>query len=99
SGYTSDVIQAIEFVIANQKTFAVNVINLSLGHPIFESAATDPLVLEVQKATQAGIIVVVAVGNYGQDPTTGLPGYGGVTSPGNAPTAFSDGAVNQEDTI
>src|SRR5438094_5088080 len=99
SGYTSDVIQAIDFVIANQKTFAVNVINLSLGHPIFESAATDPLVLEVQKATQAGIIVVVAAGNYGQDPTTGLPGYGGITSPGNAPSAITVGAVKIQNTV
>src|SRR5439155_9537118 len=60
SGYTSSVIQAIEFVLAHQNTLKVDIINLSLGHPIFESAATDPLVLAVQKATEAGIIVVVA---------------------------------------
>jgi serine protease AprX len=99
NGYTSSVISAIDFILANQKSFAIDVINLSLGHPIYESAATDPLVLEVQKAVQAGIVVVVAAGNYGQDPTTGATGYAGITSPGNAPSALTIGCVNTQDTV
>jgi hypothetical protein len=99
SGYTSDVIQAIEFIVANQRRFNIDVINLSLGHPIFEPAATDPLVAAVQKATQAGIIVVVAAGNYGQNPTTGQSGYAGITSPGNAPSAITVGAVDTQDSV
>ena len=51
-GKTSDVIRAIEFAIANKRTFGIDIINLSLGHPIFEPAATDPLVQAVEKATQ-----------------------------------------------
>jgi serine protease AprX len=99
SGYTSDVIQAIDYILANQQTLRINIINLSLGHPIFESAATDPLVLAVQKATRAGIIVVVAAGNYGQDPATGLPAYAGIVSPANAPSAIAAGALDIKDTV
>jgi serine protease AprX len=96
AGYTSSVIEAIDFILANQKTFAIDVINLSLGHPVLESAETDPLVLEVEKATRAGIVVVAAAGNYGQDPVTGAVGYGGITSPGNAPSAITVGCVDTQ---
>jgi serine protease AprX len=64
-GRTSDVIRAIEFAIANKARFGIDVINLSLGHPIYEPAATDPLVQAVEKASKAGIIVVASAGNHG----------------------------------
>ena len=62
---------ALEFATTHKTELGVDVINLSLGHPIFESAATDPLVAAVEKAVRAGIVVVVAAGNYGIDPATG----------------------------
>ena len=83
AGRTSDVIRAIEFAIANRHTYGIDIINLSLGHPIFEPAASDPLVRAVERATQAGIIVVVSAGNHGVD-EDGELGFGGITSPGNA---------------
>jgi len=89
TGKTSDVINAIEFAIANRARFGINVINLSLGHPIYESAATDPLVLAVEAAVRRGIVVVVSAGNHGTNATTGEVGYGGITSPGNAPSAIT----------
>ena len=58
AGNTSDVISAIEFVTANKDQLGVDVINLSLGHPIYEPAATDPLVQAVEAAVRAGIVVV-----------------------------------------
>ena len=60
AGNTSDVISAIEFVTANKDRLGVDVINLSLGHPIYEPAATDPLVQAVEAAVRAGIVVVAA---------------------------------------
>ena len=54
-GKTSDVISALEFVIANKSKLNVQIINLSLGHPIFAPAADDPLVQAVQKAVAAGL--------------------------------------------
>ena len=59
AGFTSDVIRAIDFAVANRSTLGVDVINLSLGHPIYEPAATDPLVQAVERASRAGIIVAV----------------------------------------
>ncbi len=99
AGYTSDVIRAVEFAVANKAALGIDIINLSLGHPIYEPAATDPLDQAVEQATQAGIIVVAAAGNYGVNPTTGTPGYAGITSPGNAPSAITAGAVNIEGTV
>jgi hypothetical protein len=43
--------------------------------------------------------VVAAAGNLGKNPTTGMPGYAGVTSPGNAPSAITVGAVRTDDTV
>jgi serine protease AprX len=99
SGYTSTVIDAIEFAIKNKSTLKIDVINLSLGHPIFEPAATDPLVQAVERAVSAGIVVVVAAGNEGMNRTTGEVGYAGITSPGNAPSAISVGAVDTKKTL
>jgi len=89
SGSTSDVIAAIEFATANKAALGIDVMNLSLGHPPYESAATDPLVQAVQAATQAGIVMVVSAGNAGVNPTTGLVGYAGLLAPGNAPNAIT----------
>jgi serine protease AprX len=98
AGFTSDVISAIEFVTANKEQLGVDVINLSLGHPILEPAATDPLVQAVEAAARAGIIVVAAGGNYGVSPQTGAPGYAGILSPGNAPSAITVGSVRTFET-
>ena len=53
-GRTSDVIRALEFVVANKAKLNAQIINLSLGHPIYAPAIDDPLVQAVQKATAAG---------------------------------------------
>jgi serine protease AprX len=97
-GDTSSVISAIEFVLDNP-VLGVDVINLSLGHPIFESAKTDPLVQAVEKAVHAGIAVVISAGNYGINEKTGEIGYAGIFSPGNAPSAITAGAAVTNDTV
>ena len=93
-GYTSSVISAIEFAVANRTQLGIDVINLSLGHPILEPSATDPLVQAVEAASRAGIVVVASAGNFGVDPATGQVGYAGITSPGDAPSAITVGAVD-----
>ena len=99
AGYTSDVIRAIDFAVANRSSLGIDIINLSLGHPIFEPAASDPLVQAVERASKAGVVVVAAAGNYGKNLTTGLPGYAGITSPGNAPWVLTVGASSHMGTI
>ena len=98
-GTTDNVIRAIEFAIVNKDALNIDVINLSLGHPIFESAATDPLVQAVEHASREGIKVVVSAGNFGRNRVTGEVGYGGIASPGNAPSGISVGSVRTFDTV
>jgi serine protease AprX len=97
-GKTSDVIKAIEYIVANKAKLNVQIINLSLGHPIYAPAKYDPLVQAVEKATQAGLIVVASAGNFGQMQKGTGTGYTGITSPGNAPSAITVGAVMTQDT-
>src|SRR6185436_17935235 len=97
-GSTSNVLLALQWAVANRAAYGIDVINLSLGHVIYENAATDPLVQAVETAVRAGIVVVVSAGNNGTNPDTGLVGYAGVTSPGNAPSALTVGALKTLDT-
>ncbi|HYM26064.1 MAG TPA: S8 family serine peptidase, partial [Vicinamibacterales bacterium] len=97
-GQTSDVINALTFATANKTLLGIDVINLSLGHPIYESAATDPLVQAVEAAVRSGIVVVTAAGNFGED-ANGNTGYAGITSPGNAPSAITVGAFEDQGTV
>ena len=86
-GLTSDVIAGLDWVLANQDTFHIGVVNLSLGGPITESALTDPLVHAVETVWEAGIVVVCSAGNNGQN------GYGTITTPGNSPRVITVGSL------
>ena len=98
-GYSSDVIAAVEFATVNKALLDIDVMNMSLGHPIFESADTDPLVQAVEAAVAAGIVVVASAGNHGTNPETGEIGYAGVTSPGNAPSALTVASVDTQGSL
>lgn len=107
AGQSSTVIQGIDWCIQNAAKYNIRVINLSLGHPVYESYNTDPLCLEVEKAWQAGIVVVVAAGNDGRlnaNPTAGVADndgygtcYGSIESPGNDPYVITVGAMKAVD--
>ena len=99
SGKTSDVIAALDFAVSHKNLLGIKIVNLSLGHAIYEPAATDPLVQAVEAAVRAGLVVVVAAGNFGTNPNTGLTGYGGIASPGNARSAITVGAANNLNTL
>ena len=97
-GSTSDVIAALQFITKYHVQLWTQVVNLSLGHPIYESAATDPLVQAVEAAVRSGLVVLVSAGNDGWNSNTQTSGYGGIASPGNAPSAITVGAVNTNNT-
>ena len=97
-GLESDVIAAIQQAINLKSTYNIRVINLSLGRPVFESYTLDPLCQAVEAAWQAGIVVVVAAGNYGRDNSLGTQGYGTIASPGNDPYVITVGAMNTNGT-
>jgi subtilisin family serine protease len=52
----------------------------------------------VEDATRAGIVVVASAGNYRLNQETGAVGYAGITSPANAPSAVTVGALDMHDT-
>ena len=96
-GRTSDVIAGIQWVIANRTRYNIRIINLSLGHPVMEPSATDPLCEVVAQAVKAGIVVVAAAGNDGLTASGGRV-LGGINSPGNSPMAITVGSLNTWET-
>jgi serine protease AprX len=98
SGLESDVISAIQRAINLKNVYNIRVINLSLGHPVYESYTLDPLCQAVEAAWKAGIVVVTAAGNYGRDNSLGTKGYGTIASPGNDPYAITVGAMKTNGT-
>ncbi len=96
NGTDSSVIDAIQEAIALQNKYNIQVINLSLGRGIAVSYAQDALCQAVESAWQAGIVVVVAAGNYGRVSIDGSDGYGTITAPGNDPLVLTVGAMNSE---
>ncbi len=95
SGHTSDIIAGIDWVVANRLLYNIRVMNLSLGHPVYESYTTDPLCRAARTAVDAGIVVVAAAGNDGRVGS----GFGTIASPGNEPSAITVGAMDDGNTV
>ncbi|HLV79539.1 MAG TPA: S8 family peptidase, partial [Chthonomonadaceae bacterium] len=105
-GSVSQVIGGIQWVIANAAVYNIRVLNLSLGHPVGDYYANDPLCQAVEQAWKAGIFVVCAAGNLGRmnpSKTSGQPNegwgtaYGSIQSPGNDPYVITVGAMKSTD--
>jgi serine protease AprX len=97
-GTISQIIAAIDYAVANKDQFNIRVINLSLGASVTESYHTDPLTLAAKRAVDAGIVVVSAAGNLGRG-ANGLPQYGAIGAPGNAPWVITVGASSTNGTV
>src|SRR5581483_2244310 len=97
-GTDSGVVSAIQRAIELQAQFNIRIINLSLGRRVFESYTLDPLCQAVEQAWKAGIVVVVAAGNYGRDNSLGTRGYATIAAPGNDPYVITVGATNTMNT-
>jgi serine protease AprX len=91
-GQTSDVLAGLQWILANKAQYGIRVVNLSLGHPVFEPADTDPLVQAVDALWDAGVVVVCSAGNGGRN------GYVTVTSPCNSRKVITVGATNHHHT-
>lgn len=99
AGTDSSVIAAINAAIQLKSQYNIRVINLSLGRPVYESYTLDPLCQAVEKAWNAGIVVVVAAGNQGRNNTQGTDGYATITAPGNDPLVITVGAMKTMGTV
>ena len=97
-GYISNVIAALDWVVANHTTYNIRVVNLSVGAAVSESYLTDPLTLAAKRVVDAGVVVVTAAGNLGKN-AAGKPQYGAITAPGNAPWVLTVGAYSHMGTL
>ena len=67
-GRISNVIAALDYVVAHKDAFNIRVVNLSVAAGVFESYNTDLLTLAAKRAVDGGIVVVAAAGNAGRNP-------------------------------
>lgn len=91
SGNTSDIIDAISWIIKTKNEYNTKIINLSLGSPANNPCSSDPLCKAVEQAVNNGICVVVAAGNSGPASKT-------ILSPGISPNVITVGAMNDRRT-
>jgi serine protease AprX len=92
-GSTSTMLAALQWVLDHKNQYGIRVLNLSLGHPVYEAPEVDPLVQAVDALWDAGIVVVCAAGNSGRD------GHGTVSSPCNSRKVITVGALNDRKTL
>ena len=87
----STVIAGLQWVVSNRARFGIRVVNLSWGTDASTGYGADPLDRAVERAWQAGLVVVVSAGNQG-------PGPGTISKPGDDPFVITVGAANTHDT-
>ena len=97
-GRVSDVIAALDHVVAIRSRYNIRVVNLSVAAAVLESYDVDPLTVAARRAVEAGIVVVAAAGNRGEG-EAGRIQYGGITAPANAPWVLTVGATSHAGTI
>ncbi len=87
--HIAQVIAGIEWVVEHRNTDGLNirVLNLSLGRDGVPSNAKDPLAAAVERAWDAGIVVVAAGGNRSNKSD-------GLDSPAVSPYVIATGALN-----
>ena len=97
-GRISNIIAALDWVLANRVEYNIRVVNMSLGAGVYESYNTDPLTVAARRVVEAGVVVVAAAGNMGKA-LNGLPQYGAISAPGNAPWVLTVGASSTQGTV
>ncbi|HJV29320.1 MAG TPA: S8 family serine peptidase [Gaiellaceae bacterium] len=90
---TSDIVAAVDWILANKSTYNIRVANFSLVGTNAVSFRFDPLDKAVEKLWLNGVVVVAAAGNNG-DPTKPV----GIGAPANDPFVISVGALDQAQT-
>jgi serine protease AprX len=87
---TSDVIRAIQWILANKARYGIGVANLSLHEAEPSSFRYDPLDKAVEQLWFSGVVVVTSAGNYGSaDGPSGV-----VAAPANDPFVLTVGALD-----
>ena len=85
-GSYANVIQGMNWILANAATYHIRVVNMSFGAKPQSFYWNDPMDQAVMKLWQAGIVVVASAGNSGPTAQT-------ITAPGNVPYVITVGAM------
>ena len=88
----SNVLAGIQWVVSFKSTYNIKVLNLSLGTNSTQTYRSDPMNYAVEKAWDAGIVVVVAASNLG-------PQAGTISKPGDDPWVVTVGAIDDHGTV
>ncbi len=83
----SHVLAAIQWVVSFRDKYGIRVLNLSLGTDSNRTYLRSPLNYAVERAWDAGIVVVASASNSGPDPGT-------VAKPGDDPLVVTVGALD-----
>lgn len=89
---TSSVITAIRWAVTNKSRYNIRVINLSFGTDARQTYRSDPLDRAVERAWEAGVVVVVSAGNLG-------PLAGSISKPGDDPRILTVGSFDDENSL
>ena len=90
--HASTIIRGIDWAIKHADSDNIRVLNLSLGAIPTGPTATEPMDQAVERAWQAGIVVVASAGNSG-------PNLGTILSPGDDPMVMTVGANDDNATV
>jgi serine protease AprX len=87
----SNVLAAIQWVVSFQARYHIQVLNLSMATDSVQTYRTDPFNYAVERAWDAGIVVVVSASNRGPATTT-------ISKPGDDPLVITVGAIDDRGT-
>lgn len=88
NGNTAQILQAIDFVIANRAKYNIRILNISVGMlPTADEAEKKNLMSAAEEAWNRGIVVVAAAGNNG-------PAKNSVTIPGQCRCIITVGSID-----
>ena len=87
----SNVLAAIQWVVSFKSTYGIRVLNLSMSTDSVQSYRIDPFNYAVERAWDAGIVVVVSASNRGPASTT-------ISKPGDDPLVVTVGATDDRGT-
>ena len=89
-GRIGHILEAIDWVIENREQYEIRILNISAGAAVKTNPQkADKLVNAVDRAWDAGLVVVTAAGNNG-------PGTMTITAPGNSRKIITVGAAEPE---
>ena len=94
-GWTSDVIAGADWILAHKDEYGIRIANFSLNGSSDSSFMFDPLDKAVERLWLAGVTVVAAAGNYGENGVEGIVKY----APGNDPFVITVGAADLAGTV